>query len=193
LNQAMKQRLVGAIVLGCLAIIFIPILLDGEGVSPTQITLDIPSTPVTPAIPQIEPVRPIVLSDTDELDLDLPLETTETVQPLEEPRLERPAEIVEVSREERPSLGVQGLPESWSVRLASFGDKDNAEGLLSRLLDDSYSGYSRQIDSSQGQLTAIFVGPVLSQTEASRLQSELEEKFNLSGIVVQFTIEEMAQ
>ena len=44
----MKQRLVGAIVLGCLAIIFLPILLDGEGVSPPEMNIAIPTAPAFP-------------------------------------------------------------------------------------------------------------------------------------------------
>ncbi len=59
----MKQRLVGTIVIGCLAIIFIPILLDGEGVSPPAMTTEIPDPPPLPVEPIIEQQRPQITSD----------------------------------------------------------------------------------------------------------------------------------
>lgn len=45
MNQALKQRLVGTLVLGCLALIFIPLLLDGEGITPATIETTAPPAP----------------------------------------------------------------------------------------------------------------------------------------------------
>ena len=77
MNEAMKQRLVGAIVLGCLAIIFLPILLDGEGVTPTAMNTSIPDSPPFPEPLEIEPQRPEIISDT------LPEPAAETEQRVE--------------------------------------------------------------------------------------------------------------
>jgi len=63
LNLAMKQRLVGLMVLGSLALIFIPLLLDGEGVETPPLNLRIPPAPVVDQTPLPEPQRPEIVAD----------------------------------------------------------------------------------------------------------------------------------
>ncbi len=54
MDQQLKERLVGAAVLALLAVLFVPMILDGPDDAPT--TRDIP---LPPAIPS--PSRPIIL------------------------------------------------------------------------------------------------------------------------------------
>ncbi len=63
MNQAMKQRLAGTLVLGCLAIILIPLLLDGAGIQPPPLSATIPPAPVLDDTPIAEPVRPEITAD----------------------------------------------------------------------------------------------------------------------------------
>src|SRR5690349_15559095 len=60
----MKQRLVGTLVLGSLALILIPLLLDGEGVERPPLSGSIPPAPVFDTTPLPEPTRPEILADT---------------------------------------------------------------------------------------------------------------------------------
>ncbi len=60
----MKQRLVGTLVLGSLALILIPLLLDGEGVERPPLSATIPAAPVFDTTPLPEPERPVILADT---------------------------------------------------------------------------------------------------------------------------------
>ena len=59
----MKQRLAGTLVLGCLAIILIPLLLDGAGIQPPPLSATIPPEPVLDDTPIAEPVRPEITAD----------------------------------------------------------------------------------------------------------------------------------
>jgi DedD protein len=79
------------------------------------------------------------------------------------------------------------------VRLGSFGEKANAEGLVARLREQGYKGFNRPINSSRGPLTGVYVGPVLTEAEADSLQRQLASEFELEGVVVQFSIEELEQ
>lgn len=63
MNQALKQRLVGTLVLGCLAIIFIPLLLDGEGISPAAIDTVAPPAPELSREDLPLPERPVIDAD----------------------------------------------------------------------------------------------------------------------------------
>jgi DedD protein len=181
LNEAMKQRLVGAIVLGCLAIIFLPILLDGEGVSPPEMNTRIPESPAFPEPLEIEPERPLIISDTlDEIE-------AEEVTLIEESPPQAAPVVDAVPAV--PTLDAQGLPQAWSVRLGIFADSGNAQNLVNRLLSQNYRAYSENISRPQGNMSAVFVGPVLTRTEAESLREELAAGFNLDGIIVDFEIE----
>ncbi len=183
MNEAMKQRLVGAIVLGCLAIIFLPILLDGEGVSPPEMNTRIPESPPFPEPLEIEPERPLIITDT--------LDDTETEQEQvasSEDSSPQAAPVVDAVPAQ-PALNAEGLPQAWSVRLGIFADNDNAQNLVNRLLGQNYRAYSENVSRPQGNLNAVFVGPVLTRAEAESLREELAAGFGLDGIIVDFEIE----
>ncbi len=216
MNQAMKQRLIGTIVLGCLALIFIPILLDGEGIQePTPLSVTVPPVPEVTITPLPDPVRPVILSDTDALDINNttapdpntsltpqitelnPAANSEVNQPETDTAPENavsptPATPPEPTTE--PRLTTQGLPEGWSVRLGTFGDRANAESLVARLILENYKAYSRPVQSGSQTMLAVYVGPVLTQAEAKSLQEQLTSEQRLKDtVVVQFTIDAPAQ
>lgn len=88
-------------------------------------------------------------------------------------------------------LDVNGLPEGWSVRLGSFSNTDNANNLLSRLREAGHRAYTRRVESSQGMLTAVFVGPLVDRSAAQSLLERLRREFELSGMIVRYEIEEL--
>lgn len=59
----MKQRLVGTLVLGSLALILIPLLLDGEGVERPPLSANTPPAPIIDTTPLPEPTRPEIFGD----------------------------------------------------------------------------------------------------------------------------------
>ena len=174
--------------LGCLAIIFLPILLDGEGVSPPEMNIIIPAAPVFPEPLELEPQRPVVLSDTDELRLDS--ETAVVV--VDAIAVDTNGTEPEPSAE-FPELDLEGLPQAWSIRLGLFGDSANAETLIADLLNQGYRAYSDLLTTAQGELTAVLVGPVLTRVEAEALRSELSSSFNLDALIVDFNIDDANQ
>ena len=178
----MKQRLVGTVVIGLLAIIFIPILLDGEGVSPPAMTTSIPEAPPLPVEPVIEQQRPQITADTLE----------ETIEEAVE-EVEQSVSDSAPPAPEQPRLNNAGVPATWAVRLGSFGEMANAEALVDRLREGGYRAFSRPLQTSRGPLTGVYVGPVITENEAGSLQQELANAFDLEGAVVQFSIDELGQ
>jgi DedD protein len=186
LNEVIKQRLVGTILLGCLAIIFLPILLDGEGISQPEMNVRIPEAPPFPEPLQILPLRPAIISDT------LPdmneAESLMVSAGSEDSSVEQQAASIVDATPALPMLDARGLPQAWSVRLGLFADAENAQNLLNRLLSQEYRAYIEQVARDQGVLSAVFVGPVLTRDEADVLQRDLVETFELEGIIVDFGI-----
>lgn len=221
MNVATKQRLVGTIVLVSLAMILIPLLLDGEGVEPppAAITQAVPPAPRVDMTPLPEPFRPPIVADNAAPNTDPTASGTndeaaltdataaalteatapdgpEAAEPpaltdapvsdanaLPEPESAPPAaEQVAVNA---PQLDAQGLPGAWTVQMGMFSDKANAEALLARLLLANYKAYLRP---QGGGLSGVFVGPVLTQAEATSLQREMQQEFG-EGLVTRFTID----
>ncbi len=203
MQQATKQRIVGSIVLIALALIFLPIVFDGQGSYDTQIASRIPDVPIIEPFPIAEPTRPVIKAKQP----DFGAQSTATDEPIAE-LLSGQAETSDVTVSDSPQeaavavvtsqpayvrtapeLGPDGLPTGWSVRLATFSDNDNATTLLDRLLEAGYKGYSRALKREQGELTAVYVGPWLDRARVDQTLQELQSQFNLAGIVERYTIE----
>lgn len=198
-------------VLIALALIFLPIIFDGEGSYESEISSRIPAVPIITPMQDPVPTRPVVLANQPGFGIAAPVE--EITTPADESNaderiddtpseIETPPELAETAavglaeiresqpsfQREAPQLGADGLPQGWSVRLGTFSDENNASQLLERLLEAGYKAYSREIDRGQDTLTAVFVGPWLDRARVDSYQSELQNEFNLAGYVVKYTI-----
>ena len=63
MNQNTKQRIVGVVVLLALALIFLPILFDGDGDFQSTISSRIPEAPTIELMPEPVPSRPEIDAD----------------------------------------------------------------------------------------------------------------------------------
>lgn len=185
MDEPLKKRLVGAIVLVALAVIFVPMLLEGEKRNDTpmfgsnmpevpeshtpmvDIPLQVPPPPVeTPVVvererpPESVPVAPAVQPKPA-----VPAPTT--VKPV------KPAEVAS----SKPAT------ESWAVQVGSFAEQVNASRLRDSLRGKGYPAYVEQVKLSSGTAYRVRVGPVLTRTDAEAIQAKLE-KIAQRGIVV---------
>ncbi len=207
MNQNTKQRIVGTIVLLALALIFLPLIFDGQGSYQPQIASRIPDTPVVPLLNEPLPTRPVILGDeadatavepeesaTDNAEpVATPVEVVETA-PADDSTAPNSAEVVDSEPSFTrgvPELADNGLPQGWAVRLGSFSDVSNADALVERLLAGGYRAYKRTISSNQGALTAVYVGPWVDRSTVDEYQRQLQEEFQLAGIVVAFETEQL--
>ena len=90
--------------------------------------------------------------------------------------------------EQQSQTQTQRVASGWSVRLASFYNADNASALLARLQASGYIGYTRQLESSQGTLTTLFIGPLPDWSTAQTLLERLRQDIQLNGIIVRYEI-----
>ena len=209
MQQDTKQRIVGTVVLLACCMIFLPIVFDGEGSYEPALTSRIPDPPQITILPEPKQTRPVIIADSDipsvapsatdvdqtvsakqasdtgaDTALNIALEDTDTV-----PKISESVPARTGHEGTLPQLGVDGLPTGWSVRLGLFSNADNAAVLLERLQNAGYRAYIREIESDEGQLRGVFVGPWLNRELSAGYQSSLQREFQLAGIVVPYEME----
>ncbi|MEX6504314.1 SPOR domain-containing protein [Pseudomonas zhanjiangensis] len=190
LDKGLKQRMVGALVLLALAVIFLPMLLTREDPL-RQVRVDAPSMPSAPAMPQID-IQPVAVLEPEALPQEpVPEELSaqpapvpsETPAPASAKALE-PAAAQASAPAPAPAgrLDANGLPVSWSVQLASLSSLSGAQSLQKTLRGQGYNAYIRSVDG----MNRVFVGPLIERVEADRLRDQLQRQHKLNGFVVRF-------
>lgn len=190
-EHTFKQRIVGAIVLVALAVIFIPMLLPGHR--------DIGFTNGGSAIPP----KPAELENLKVLELEKPQPvplTREIVRtPIDEPSPATPAADIESTSEEeaplqeetkpalsttQPEQPAASTPKAWAVQVGSFTQRDNAIRLRDKLRNKEYMAFVEQISSADKTFYRVRVGPEVSRDKAVALQKELQTKMKLQDSAV---------
>lgn len=188
LDKGLRQRIVGALVLVALAVIFLPMLFSRED-ELQRVVVDAPVMPQPSAMPSVEldPVSVPQVQDYPQEPVPGPgLEAQASVvespavavaDPVNKPVTAAPVVPAPVSR-----LDANNLPVSWSVQLASLSNRASAESLQQTLRGKGYNAYIRNVDG----MNRVFVGPVIERAEADRLRDQLTRLQKLNGFVVRF-------
>ncbi|TBU83349.1 cell division protein [Pseudomonas daroniae] len=203
LDSGTKQRIVGALVLVALAVIFLPMLLSRPD-ELRHVVVDAPSIPAKPVVPEIE-MQPVIVPDPQELPqepipgdsaaagdaqapveqpiVELPADETPVATPAPQPTPSKPAEVTPPPQKAPAErLDANSLPVSWSVQLASLSSRPGAETLQKTLRAQGYNAYIRSVDG----MNRVFVGPLIERVEADRLRDQLNRQHKLNGFVVRF-------
>jgi len=190
LDKGLKQRMVGALVLVALAVIFLPMLFSRPD-EQRQIVVDAPAMPAMPAMPE-HPVVPAEVPEPEPIPEPPQLPQTQTEPAVAESApAPAPAAVVPPPAFSEPAkpashLDANSLPVSWSVQLASLSSRERAVELQQRLRSQGYNAYVRSVDG----MNRVFVGPVIERAEANRLRDQLNRQQKLNGFIVRFQPEQ---
>ncbi|MGG2652895.1 SPOR domain-containing protein [Pseudomonas aeruginosa] len=191
LERGLKQRIVGALVLIALAVIFLPMLFTREDES-RQVVVEAPPRPQSPAMPSVE-VQPTEVPELQPGEEGIAPEIVEEGSPAAAGQPSQPIGGLPPSQPQPPAappspppaekrLDANNLPQSWSVQLASLSNRARAEELQKTLRSQGYNAYIRSFDG----MNRVFVGPVIQRAEADRLRDQLSKQQKLNGFVVRF-------
>lgn len=212
MDKALKQRMVGAVVLIALAVIFIPMLLDGTSDETRRsVKLDIPPKPDqeyrSRVLPLDEAGSPASARDESSSQGRVrrapPTEAGQAASESEakQPRTEPEDPDQQATKESEPESGAEETavsqePEmasastggnaltNWFVQVGSFSKQENAVELRDRLRDAGYKAFT-ETSTVEGTTThRVKVGPEMDKARAARTRDEIAEKFDLEGLVV---------
>nr|WP_284048094.1 SPOR domain-containing protein [Marinobacter sp. ATCH36] len=201
----MKQRIIGALVLVSLAVIFVPMMFDEPHSERESTSIKIPEEP---PFPEVEAPEPDVV-DTPAYRIEEPADENQQVA-APEPSIEEPpqpaptVEEPEVARQDdsEPEPEAEPEPESeepvkdedaaeftrslegaWVVQLGSFGSADNARNLREKVRDKGYNSHLQQVTRGDAELTRVFSGPFAEKAEAEKAKQVLDKAFGLNSLV----------
>ncbi|CAK9888256.1 MULTISPECIES: SPOR domain-containing protein [Pseudomonas] len=212
LDKVVKQRMVGALVLVALAVIFLPMLFSRED-EMRQVRVSAPEAPAAPTLPQVQ-VEPVQVPEPQVLPEE-PVIVEQSAAPVQAPSTPiapapsatptsapaapavaaKPAAPAPAKVETKPAATVatapkpaaskvdaNGLPVSWSIQMASLSNRASADNLQKTLRSQGYNAYIR---SAEG-MNRVYVGPLIERAEAERLRDVINRQQKLKGFVVRF-------
>lgn len=166
MDLRLKHRLVGAVVLIAIGVIFIPMLLDGPPPAPEPVTLErIPPMPAAKQVPRrvdltLPPPEPVVTTP--------PVRTGEPV-----------------ASGEPATAPPSGPAEAWVIQLGSFSQADNARALRDRLRKQGYAAFDERLTGLDGKSTTrVRIGPELDRAALERQLAKLRKDPEFSAAII---------
>jgi DedD protein len=207
-NDIIKQRLVGALILLALGVVFWPIIF----VQPDQREgADQSPAPSPPAVV----TEPVASPDATGLRASPPLdaigESGETMASVTQPPTDSSAGESVVStntvdpavpptgvatlpsenpvRQEPPQalqIDNSGVPIAWTLQVATVSAAEKAEDLRRKLLEMNQKAYVTTVSSGGKTLFRVCVGPKFERAELEKLQAVINAKFGVNTMVVRY-------
>lgn len=199
MNDILKQRLVGALILLALGVVFWPIIFVEPG---QRIEVDqspIPSPPQVDTTPIESPDPGQWRNSTGDYAADPEEDTAVVVDDellLEPPAQEDTAEADPVSEATRsplrseapvaPALDDKGVPIAWSLQIASVSSEAAAQGLRDQLLAMDQQAYIRKLERGERDLYRVYVGPKFERAALEQIQGRIDARFGVESLIVRY-------
>lgn len=201
MDRALKERLIGAIVLVVVAVLVVPVFLDGpssdDEIVTEQVTLpgqnDQPrmqqtivlerdrDEPVPTAAPAPDPVP--IEAPTSAAAAEQKPETSPARPEADEAETETVAAeaVGEPGSDPPPEQARRPAPEAapaaagglWAVQLGSFSNRENAEKLASDLRGEGYAAFLSRLEANGAELHRVRVGPQKDRDAAESVAATL--------------------
>lgn len=160
MEAPLQQRIVGAIVLVTLGVIFIPALLDGSGYKSRQ-------------------VQDIEIKDKP----DFPPLTQKKVEPIPTP-LETNKKKNVVALEADPRQPDKKPVKTFALQVGTFDDYSNAEKLRDKLRKDGYTTFVQKSQYKGKPSYKVRVGPEIEHSVLVKIDSTLKKTHKIDGYIV---------
>jgi DedD protein len=198
-DQNTKQRLVGIAVIFALAVIFLPMILDGSGVRDKTLEVVIPPQPVSKLNPEfdakivelhskVEELPDLEPQTADESSTDASnritrSESQESNQTTVAQKTDRVAADKSVPKVEISQVG----GDTWVLQVASFKDKPNALIQRDKLRKSNISAvFVEQFYLDEQVIYRVRLGPFLNRDTAKIALNKVKAKYDLDGLIMKY-------
>jgi DedD protein len=200
-NDILKQRLVGALILLALGVVFWPIIFVPQADRQVADQPPVPPPPVLAA-------EPIATPDAAGLQPSPPLEATVeadgmAIASAQDPAAESAGETTlaptptetaaaahEPSARQAPPQPLRmdgdGVPIAWTLQVATVSSAEKADALRNKLLAMNQKAYVTQLSSGGKTLHRVSIGPKFERVELEKLQGSINAEFGVTTMVVRY-------
>jgi len=202
-NDILKQRLVGALILLALGVVFWPIIFvqpENKGGLEQHAFPQAPSVATEP----VEAPGPAGLRASPEAPVLDQVESDDVLEDDGEPEVVAAAEPVSSaagpSTGDAPAAGsevrsqppqplkmdAEGVPVAWTLQVATVSSAEKAETLRKRLIAMNEKAYVTTVSSGGNRLYRVSVGPKFERAELERVQSRINAEFGVKTLIVRY-------
>jgi DedD protein len=204
MNDILKQRLVGALILVALGVVFWPIIFVEPGDSSGDERARIPPRPAVDPTPVVSPDM-AGLRPSPEIEARAEAEPEPAPPPEEEVEPPKPSAPVAVTPEpapppvekkavprtrteapEKPTLDSDGLPVAWILQVASVSSADKADQLRQKLLAMGHKAYVKRVKRGDKSLYRVYIGPKFERVRLERIQAEIDTEFRVKSMIARY-------
>lgn len=205
MNEGLKQRIIGAVVLICLGLILWPVLFSEPNGPAMNRQSQIPPAPEFQKYHLVEAKQPANLKPVSEYtpqpeealeQIAKAAELADVVNTTPAAAAAKADEPAKASAEKTPPApkqvtktlhSEQGLPVYWALQVASFRDSDKAQQLKAKLIKQGYKVDTRKVQTSSGQTIRVYVGPKLDKALLEKEQAKIDSSFKVKSMLVRFS------
>ena len=204
MDQSIKQRLVGIAVVFALAVIFLPMLLDGSGAQKKNLNVEIPIQPAIAANPEFEQKIIELHARADELP-ELEPGFIDDASTDENNRIEReadskaevelvvkadPVKVKVVKKQVSEPETTASKPvggDSWVLQVGSYRDKKKALTQRDQLRQSKIAAVFIEQFSVDGQISyRVRLGPFLNRDQSQVAQNKIRAKYNIESLIMKY-------
>ena len=212
MDNILKQRLIGALILVALGVVFWPIIFvepEGPGGLPGARIPPPPAVDTSPieppdtaglrqapevvaqrearaeeaaALAEAEPA--VVLPEPEPAPEPVPEQAT--VAESEQRPVAEPTRSTRKAAPESPQLDAQGIPVAWLLQVVSLSNKSRAESIRDDLIADGHKAYVKPIKSADRTLYRVYIGPKFERAQLERIQGEIDRQLGVKSLVARY-------
>jgi DedD protein len=196
-NEVLKQRLVGALILVALGVIFWPIIFvqpEDEQVQERNIPPqpDVSTAPVDAPDPVGLRTSPSIVAHKEVAAEEKALETPTPDKVSLEPEAAAPVPLPKPAPKPAPApakpspeelkLDADGVPVAWILQVVSVSAAEKAEELRGKLDAMGHKAYVEKVSSNGRTLYRIYIGPKFERGELDALKAQIDAEFGVSSM-----------
>ena len=185
MDQQLKERLIGIIILVLFAVIFIPMFFSGTHDPILKNKENISISKESEFISKLKPMTDTATdTDLNTENIKLAPVVEESLAPVVEESLAPVVEEIPFNKEILKTDSVGQM--NWVVQVGSFSSKDNAEKLNQKVKKAGFRSFVNPITQNNKIMHQVCLGPEYDETDANNLLKEIKNKMKLDGIVKKY-------
>lgn len=184
MDDGLKQRLIGAVVLAAVAVLFVPVLFDRDERRRVDTTTQIPPRPdIQPksynAPKRVADINPAPNPET------MFTPVVDVVSEAGSAKLKQP-KLNKTSIAKLKPLKANGLPNAWVVQVISSKSRDKAKSIVKTLNQKGYKSYFRKARVANADVYRVYVGPNVDKTKSITIKKALDGLLKIDARVLRF-------